>query len=239
MQHKDTMANQENLKKAHHLMAQGKYADAIPYLQNALKKGEAGNAYIISQMAWAKMKAGRFEDALKDFDKAIEIEPSNAHYISERAVCKHLMGKSSLALFDLDYALKLEPENPYRYSSRAFIKDCIGDTEGAIQDYLKAIELDPEDSIAYNNLGLLEEKLGRIESAKKRFQKADELEKKKPHEAFTPLPLNFPNSEQESLKSYNTSINKKQSYFSVIISVFTTKQGLLEFISFIKKGFKK
>jgi tetratricopeptide (TPR) repeat protein len=233
------MSNQENLKKAHHLMAEGKYADAISLLQQALKKGEANSSYLYSQIAWAKMKSGKLEEALKEFDTAIELEPANAHYISERAVCKHLMGKNSLALFDLDYALKLEPENPYRYSSRAYVRDCIGDTEGAIQDYLKAIELDPEDSIAHNNLGLLEEKLGRMESAKRRFQKADELEEIKPHEAFTKMPLNIDSKEQSTESAQEKPIEKKQSYFSVIFSVFTTKQGLGEFFDFIKKGLKQ
>ncbi|MFN7013295.1 MAG: tetratricopeptide repeat protein, partial [Bacteroidia bacterium] len=74
------MSNQEKLKKAHHLMAEGKYADAILFLQQALKLGEANVSYIYSQIAWAKMKSGKYDDALKDFDKAIELEPSNAHY---------------------------------------------------------------------------------------------------------------------------------------------------------------
>jgi tetratricopeptide (TPR) repeat protein len=232
------MSNQESLKKAHHLMAEGKYADAIPLLQQALKNGEAPPSYLYSQIAWAKMKSGQLAEALKDFDTAIELEPANAHYISERAVCKHLMGKNSLALLDLDYALKLEPENPYRYSSRAYVRDSIGDTEGAIQDYLKAIELDPEDSIAHNNLGLLEEKLGRMESAKRRFQKADELEKIKPHEAFTKMPLNIQSKEQSTASAQEKPTEKKLSYFSIIFSVFTSKQGLGEFFNFIKKGLK-
>lgn len=233
------MSIQENLKKARNLIAEGKYAQAILFLQQALKCSEAKVSYVYSQIAWAKMKSEKYDDALKDFDKAIELEPANAHYISERAVCKHLMGKHSLALLDLDYALKLEPENPYRYSSRAYVRDRIGDTEGAIQDYLKAIELDPDDSIAYNNLGLLEEKLGRIESAKRHFQKADELEKIKPHEAFTKLPLNIESKEQPTASTQEKPTKKKQSYLSVIFSVFTTKQGFAEFLSFIKNGLKQ
>lgn len=233
------MSNQENLKKAHHLMAEGKYTDAVALLQQALKKGEAQPSYLYSQIAWAKMKAGKLDEALKDFDTAIELEPANAHYISERAVCKHLMGKNSLALFDLDYALKLEPENPYRYSSRAYVRDSIGDTEGAIQDYLKAIELDPDDSIAHNNLGLLEEKLGRMESAKRRFQKADELEKIKPHEAFTKTPLNIESKEQLTESAQEKPTEKKLSYLSVIFSVFTSKQLFDEFFNFIKKGLRQ
>lgn len=233
------MSNSDLLKKAHHLMAEGKYADAISLLQQALKKGVAKSSYLYSQIAWAKMKSGKLKDALKDFDTAIELEPANAHFISERAVCKHLMGKNSSALLDLDYALKLEPENPYRYSSRAYVRDSIGDTEGAIQDYLKAIKLDPEDSIAHNNLGLLEEKLGRIESAKRRFQIADELEKKKPHEAFTTIPLNVDSKDQSTEFVHENKKDKKQSYLAIIISVFTTKHGFSEFLGFIKKGLKE
>lgn len=220
-------------------MAEGKYADAISLLQHALKKGEVKTSYLYSQIAWAKMKSGKLEDALKDFDTAIELEPANAHYISERAVCKHLMGKNTSALLDLDHALKLEPENPYRYSSRAYVRDSIGDTEGAIQDYLKAIELDPDDSIAHNNLGLLEEKLGRIESAKRRFQKADELEKIKPHKAFTEMPLNIDFKEQSTKSAQEKRTEKKHLYLAIILSVFSTKKGFSEFLSFIKKGLWK
>lgn len=238
MHYKDTMSKQDYLNKAKYLMAEGKYAECIPLLQNAIKRKEASISYLYSQLAWVKMKAGKLEDALNDFDTAIELEPANAHYISERAVCKHLMGKTSLALFDFDYALKLEPNNPYRYASRAFIKDCIGDTEGAIADYLKAIELDPNDSIAYNNLGLLEEKLGRIESAKRRFKKADELEKINPHKGFVNMPLNIDKKDESNKDAKDEQLEIKPSYLSVIISVFTTKKGFLEFFNFIKKGFR-
>jgi Flp pilus assembly protein TadD len=233
------MLKQYYLNKAKNLIAEGKYADCIPLLQKAIKRKEASISYLYSQLAWVKMKAGKLEDALNDFDKAIELEPANAHYISERAVCKHLMGKTSLALLDFDYALKLEPNNPYRYASRAFIKDCIGDTEGAIADYLKAIELDPYDSIAYNNLGLLEEKLGRIESAKKRFKKADELEKINPHKGFVSMPLNIENKVESNADVKEEQLRERRpTYLSVITSVFTSKQGFIEFFNFIKRGFR-
>lgn len=179
------------------------------------------------------LEKGEIGKALELFNQALEIKPDTPDFLSDRAVAYFHLQKFELAMIDLDRAQKLDPKNGYRYSSRAFVKDHMKDTAGAIEDYKKAIEIDPEDAISYNNLGLLEEKLGYIEMAKQRFKKADELkgemsdkkqdEKKTPND--TPKQEIFPE-------------NKKPKRFHFIKEVFTSKKGFMEFLQFIRNGFR-
>lgn len=188
------------------------------------------------QLALELLKSGKFEEALQEVNKALEILPDQADFLSERGVIYFHLRKLDLALIDLNRAQELQPQNPYRYSSRAFLKDHIGDIQGAISDYQKAIELDPEDAIAYNNLGLLEEKLGYQERAKQNFKKADELDQKstseKSGEEFILL-----QSENKKINAVEN-IEQKPSKGKLMLEVFSSRKNFAEFIGFIFRGFK-
>jgi Flp pilus assembly protein TadD len=211
-------------------LLQSEQYEAVIELTKKLSPSLSTDSNILTIRAYAKSKLNRFEEALADYEKAIELNPGNASAISERAVVKFKLGKKTAALLDLDLAQQIEPNNPYRYSSRAYIKDSLGDVEGAIADYQKAIELDPEDAIAYNNLGMLEEKLGYIEKSKQRFKKADEL-------AGIQQPFTIPLNEKEN--NIEDATRKKQpGIFNTIKEIVSNKSERQKFLQFISNGFK-
>ena len=129
--------------------------------------------------AIASRKLNKLYDSLKDFNKAIELNPLQAEFFSDRGILFYMMQEETASLQDMDKSVALEPENPCRYSSRAFMKDFFKDSRGAIMDYEKAIELDPEDEISRNNLALIQERIGRMKEAKRNFMISDKLLKKK------------------------------------------------------------
>jgi tetratricopeptide (TPR) repeat protein len=115
-------------------------------------------------------------DAVRDFTKAIEVNPSDYRAYSERARCYHLnlrLGRESLA--DYNKVLSLVPNNAVGYFGRGSLFDemavisgkhalenndqAIFDQEAeefqkAIDDYSKAIELDPDFNDVYVSRGL-------------------------------------------------------------------------------------
>jgi tetratricopeptide (TPR) repeat protein len=188
-----------------------------------------------------KIKKGKLAEAILFLDKAIEEEPTNAIYYSERGVCFLNTEQYGRALGDMNTSVKLDPDYSYRYASRGFVKDRMGDTKGGIADYEIAVKLDPEDSIAYNNLGLLQEKLGYQKSSKRNFAIADELADENPDSLpnIEDAKENKPINEKNSFPPITpNALETKKTIGSIIKNVLTDKKTRLEFVQFIKNGFK-
>ena len=124
----------------------------------------------------AKNKLGRDEEAIKDYDKSIELGPHNANIYYNRGVAKNKLGRHEEAIKDYDKAIELDPHNASTYYKRGNTKVQLEDYDGAIKDYDKAIELDPHNASAYNNRGSAKDKLGRHEEAIKDYDKVIELD---------------------------------------------------------------
>ncbi|MFH1879216.1 MAG: tetratricopeptide repeat protein, partial [Bacillota bacterium] len=96
----------------------------------------------------------RYEDALKDKDKAIELEPENAEYYDSRGVTLRAMKRYEEALKDCNQAIELEPENS-EYAAdiaRTFIKK--DDLNNARFYVDKALSLDSTNAYALRARGL-------------------------------------------------------------------------------------
>jgi tetratricopeptide (TPR) repeat protein len=180
-------------------------------------------------------KAKNYAEAVKFYEKALEISPENADLFSDRGVAYFHLKKYRLSLLDMDRAVKLESENPYRYSSRAYIKGFLKDTEGAIADYEIAIQLDPEDAIAFNNLGLLQEQLGYKAKAEKNFNAADKIAEQN---GWNDQLANHNPTTEKTKSSTQEAAEEKTGFWREIASVFTDKNKFKEFIRFIGNGFK-
>jgi len=227
--------NQEYLAKGIKYFEEDNYAKAIEYFTQSLKVSNEKFAETYAWRARAYLRFDKPELALKDFDKAIEIQPHNATLYTDRGVVKHVLGKNNLALLDLDYAVSIDSGYSYRYASRAFLKDRMGDLEGAINDYGKALELDPEDSISHNNLGLLLEKKGYKRTAQNYYSKADELAAK---DGFMNMPLTDEKNKTTQQKAMLQPLESEEKfndlgYIGILKKVFTDRKWFQDYINFI------
>ena len=190
-----------------------------------------------------------YEKAIGHFDRALDVLPQNAYIHYERAMCYYHLKKLSMALLDLDNAIKGQPDNPFRYASRAFMRSAAKDINGAISDYEKAIDLDPEDAISFNNLGLLQEKLGYMKQAKSNFSTADQLAEQN---GFVPFDKAQEDQKQVQEQAQETTAtielpkpgevlieDEPTTLWKEVAKVFTSKESLKEFLTFVQSGFKK
>jgi tetratricopeptide (TPR) repeat protein len=192
----------------------------------------------------------KLDKSLIAFNKALAESPNHPDILSHRGVVYLHLNQKKKCLDDLLLSLELDKENAYRYASLAYARDYFGDLEGAIKDYQKAVEIDPEDAISHNNLGLLMEKQGYQSKAQSNFDKADKLAKIQ-KDMFDTL------DEVEGLKSKDTSQDnesytpkgerlqpkklipdKEPTRKEVFKNVVTKKSVFIEFVSFVKNGFK-
>lgn len=190
------------------------------------------------------LKNGDINKAIHLYTKALQDYPNDCNLLSDRGVAYLHANDKVKCYADFDAALKIQPNYSYRYASRAFAKNNFGDIDGAIEDYEKAVELDPDDAIAHNNLGLLLEQKGYKRASEERFERADKLSKNEDHllEMMDGLEKEKQEEKSEVENSEpidpNTVREKNLSTASELKKVFTSKSQFMEFMNFIKNGFK-
>ena len=99
-------------------------------------------------------KQGLYEQAIKEYDKAIELNPTIAKTYVNRAAAYLQLGQFQQAIQDSDKAIQLDPAQALGYANRGRAYLELGQLQQAIQDLDKAIELAPTQSGAYYIRGI-------------------------------------------------------------------------------------
>jgi len=122
--------------------------------------------------------AGKLDEAIKLYQKVVQINPNlfEGHY--NLAVVLLKQGKTDEALKEFIKASEINPSSPDTYNNIGNIYIINKNYEKAINCYEKAISHNPNNPFFYNNLGVLHMMLGSKEQAIKNFRKAIELDPK-------------------------------------------------------------
>merc|ERR1711972_435550 len=89
-------------------------------------------------------KAGRFADAKKDYDVAIECSPKDAKIYSNRAAALTKLGALPDALRDLEKCLELDPKFVKAYSRKGTAHYMMKEYHKAMKAYEDGLKLDPD-----------------------------------------------------------------------------------------------
>ncbi|MFA4974410.1 MAG: tetratricopeptide repeat protein [bacterium] len=121
------------------------------YMQNM--KPDDILSLFYSNRAAVKSDRGMYEDALKDNDKAIELNPNSAIDYNNRGDAKFRLKRYKEALADFEKALKLDPNFAEAYYNRANTERKLGKYKEAIKDRQRALELNPSLSCLCDTVG--------------------------------------------------------------------------------------
>jgi len=126
---------------------------------------------------------GQYEQAVREFERAIELNPSAPLPYFWRGLARERLGDHLQALVDYRRAVALDPERAEFYAGRGDAYRRLGDLQVAVQEYEKAIDRDPNLALAYHNRGVTFEASGDYRQALADFDKAIELQpdKAEPH----------------------------------------------------------
>jgi tetratricopeptide (TPR) repeat protein len=80
----------------------------------------------------------KFDQAIKEYDEAIKLDPTNARHISRRGYCWARVGNTKQAIADYNQAIGLDPKH-YYYRERGNIWASNQEWDKAIADYDQAI----------------------------------------------------------------------------------------------------
>jgi tetratricopeptide (TPR) repeat protein len=108
--------------------------------------------------------ARRLDEALEDFNTAIELEPS-AEIFFRRGVAYAEQRQFKLAYADFNEALQRDPDHALTYLNRGLISVVAGKFEWAADDAERALEIDPSMTRARFLRGVAHGKLGRHDLA--------------------------------------------------------------------------
>jgi Flp pilus assembly protein TadD len=118
---------------------------------------------------------GWLDEAIKEFQKALELDPNSAHAHDNLATVYAEKKLYRQALAEYLVAIQLEPDSATAHYNLAVFLSTHG-TDFAVSQYQDAIALEPDYPDAHLNLGLSFADAGRFDEAKKELKRAIELD---------------------------------------------------------------
>ena len=140
----------------------------------------------------------RYDEALSDYNKAIELKPDYAMAYNDRGLLFVRKERYDEALSDYNKAIRLEPQNESSYTNRGIILAMKKDYEGAIKDFDKAIELHPDNPEGYANRALSLQNENRLTDAMKDYDKVIELKPNSPQALYNRAVIEFNTGQKET-----------------------------------------
>ena len=118
---------------------------------------------------------GKYEDAIKLCNEAIELNPNNYLAYLRRGNFYYRQKQYERAIQDYDKAIQINPNYAEAYFGRALAYASLENVEKTFADINKAIELSPNNAIMYQTRGMLYQAIGDEEKAQADVAKAKEL----------------------------------------------------------------
>src|SRR6266536_3255796 len=123
-------------------------------------------------------RAGRYESALADFDRALQLRPDDYRSLADRGVTYRGMERYDEALADLNKAIDLDPSYAWAIASRGQTYRDMKRYDEALADFTRAIDLNPDYTWAIASRGQTYRQMGRYDEALADLNKAIDLDPK-------------------------------------------------------------
>ena len=162
------------LAEADQLFKDSRYQEMIGLLNRSiLEDGTFPEFYFFRGIAWMQLQ--RFDEAIDDLTKAIDLRPDYFRAWQNRGLAWSNRRKYDKAIRDLNHAIGLRPTHTstYRHLGHALLQ--AKDYDQAIEVFNKAIELEPEAYDHYHHRGSAWRKKGEYQRAIADYNRAVEL----------------------------------------------------------------
>ena len=151
------------------------YRSAFSIWQDTAIKAPA-NPRAWTNLGRAIRQTGPADEAVRCFNRALELKPDYADAYVNRAFVFARVGRSDLAIRDYSKAIQSQPGWPLAYNSRGKVYADLGRLAEAERDYDEAIKLQPDYAIAYVNRGNVRAEAGRGDDALADYDQAIALQ---------------------------------------------------------------
>jgi Flp pilus assembly protein TadD len=165
----DNRTVQSNLGSA--LVAQGKYAEAVPHLAEALRI-QPNHLHALGNMGLALRNQGKAGEAIGFFQRALRVDPRSTKVHRQLGLALADQGKNDDALQELSKAADLAPKDFEIRMDLGLILTQQGKLAEAASQLNEAVRIQPDSAEAHNNLGLVLLMAGRPEESLPHFSTA-------------------------------------------------------------------
>jgi tetratricopeptide (TPR) repeat protein len=122
----------------------------------------------------------RYDEALKFYDEALEIDPNHLQSMFNKAVVLQMLGRVGDALKCYDLALEVNQNDSEIWGNRGIALRSLGRVEEAIESYNRGLDINPGDAALWSNKGIALRSLGRVKEAIESYDRALEMDPKDP-----------------------------------------------------------
>ncbi len=129
-----------------------KYDEAITDCQEALKL-QPSHLGAVVVLAETQAAAGKKEDALASYGKAIEQFPNNPLVYNNRGMYLQQVGRNDEAINDFTRAIEINPQYYYSYTNRGFSLLQTENAQAAEADFTASLRINENQSYVYNLRG--------------------------------------------------------------------------------------
>lgn len=161
----------KNYKQAESLLKSGENLKAKDLLDKVIEKDpNYKDAYYLR--GYAKLMLQEFDDAIKDYNDAIQRKQRIADAYNERGLAAGYVGELDSAISDFNKAIELDPKFPQPYINLASVFLNAGDTTTAIAKYNIALSHDKNLPEVYYQIGKIRYKGASYKDAISHFEKS-------------------------------------------------------------------
>jgi len=144
-------------KEGDELLEKEEFEAALAKYSKAIEVKPGSMLYLKSGDIKALMR--KTDDAMADFEKAIEQDPENAMAYNSMGRVYFDKGEYEKSLDNYNKAIKINPGLIDAYNNRGYLKSEMEDYKGAIIDYDILLKYSPKHALALNNRGFARYKL--------------------------------------------------------------------------------
>ncbi|MES2133513.1 MAG: hypothetical protein V4506_14285 [Bacteroidota bacterium] len=132
---------------------EGKYKEAIYWLDKSLEQGMEDRYKSLTVRGLAKSKSGDFKGADEDLYEALRLNPKDKYSYYNISLSFIDQKKGDLAIRYLDTAMTLTEPQDYLYNQKALAYGLMNNYSKAIEEEKKALELGPDSYENNENMG--------------------------------------------------------------------------------------
>ncbi len=146
-------------------ISEGKDAGHSPAPRDSLSEGRMDGARAHNLRGIKAYMSGDLEDALANFEKAIDMFPAYAEAHNNIALVYERLGEREKATDSYRTAIELRPDYPEALNNLGVLIDEDGNTAEAVELYRRASDIDPSYPDPYLNMAISYEKAGSLRDA--------------------------------------------------------------------------
>ncbi len=165
------------------------YATALYYYNQSLEI--ESTAQILNRKGLLLAKMGCFDEAINNFNWALEIEPINKAIYNNLGIALDETGRLNEAIIAFTNAIGIDNQFKEAHNNLGVSLDKKGNWEESISQYQKALTIDNGFYPAYANMGIVFRKLGDVNKARECYDMALSIDPENEDVRHNLLQINF------------------------------------------------